>query len=245
MRTTAVLGALLLLSLSTGCMTRVSPPSLTLERTLLPGLGDLPPERIADAYAAEVRLRPPISAGLAWLEAGLDEYHRTGVLEAALAELDQSPFSDVTVMPTAGVRSDRDRVDTLAALRSAAARFQRDVALLLQTGVADGSGANVLAATYLALVPVLFVPGNGVSLAASAELCALDGRSGVMLGCARGRAQRERRYVLSAAVDRERRELEEQCLRDAVTAAGAELRRQVAARLSPPAGRAVSRAPAP
>jgi hypothetical protein len=245
MRTTVLAGVLLLLAASSGCMTRVSPPSLTLERTLLPGLGDLPPERIADAYAAEVRLRPPVSAGLAWLEAGLDEYHRTGVLEAALAELDQAPFSDVTSMPTASVRGDGDRVDTVDALRSAAARFQRDVALLLQTGVADGSGLNPLAATYVALVPVLFVPGNGVSLAASAELCALDGRSGVMLGCARGRAQRERRYVLSATVDRERRELEEQCLRDAVTAAAAELRRQVAARLARPSARAVSESPAP
>lgn len=242
MRTTVLVGALLLLA---GCMTRVSPPYLTLERTLLPGLGDLPPERIADAYATEVRLRPPVSAGLAWLEVGLDEYHRTGVLEAALAELGQPPFSDVTAMPTASVRSHGDRVATIDALRSAAARFQRDVALLLQTGVADGSGANALAATYVALVPMLFVPGNGISLAASAEICALDARSGVMLGCARGRAQRERRYVLSAAVDRETRELEEQCLRDAVTVAAADLRRQIAARLARPTGRAVSRAPAP
>jgi len=224
--------ALLLLSAASGCMTRVSPPYLTLERTLLPGLGDIPPDRIADAYATKVTVRPPVSAGLAWMEAGLSEYHRTGVLEAALAALRQPPFSDVTSMPTSTVRRDRDRVDTVDALRSAAARFQRDVALLLQTGVADGSGANVLAATYIALVPMLFVPGNGISLGASAEICAVDARSGVMLACARGRAQRERRYVLSTSVERETRELEEQCLREAVTAAANDLRQAVAARLT-------------
>jgi hypothetical protein len=231
MRSTALVGALLVLSASTGCMTRVSPPYLTLERTLLPVLG-VPPDKIAETYATEVRIRPPVSAGLAWMEAGLDEYHRTGVLETALAELRHPPFSEVTSMPTSTVRRDRDRVDTVDALRGAAARFQRDVALLLQTGVADGSGVNLLSLAYLALVPIAFVPGNGISLGASAEICALDARSGIMLGCARGRSQRERRYVLSASVERERRELEEQALREAVAAAARDLRREVAARLA-------------
>ena len=77
-----------------GCMSMPAPPTVGLQRSLYPGLGDLKPEQIADAFSTTVVLTPPISAGLAWLSeappqgqyeaSAISEYHRTGVLEAAL-----------------------------------------------------------------------------------------------------------------------------------------------------------------
>ena len=55
-------------------------PGLALDRSLLPGLGSL--------------LTLPASAGIAWLEdMGLSEYHRTGVLNVAAANLGREPSS--------------------------------------------------------------------------------------------------------------------------------------------------------
>ena len=132
---------------SIGCMSMPSPPSITLQRSLYPGLGNLKPDQIPGAFDTPVQLEIPFSAGLAWLSEApavdqglpvtMSEYHRTGVLDGALSELRRAPFSSVAILPTVvEVTGAGPRDSQLDLLRSAAARFQYDVALLLQTGVA-------------------------------------------------------------------------------------------------------------
>ena len=242
-RARVFLSVLLLAALAIGCMSRAVPPALTLQRDLLPGLASLPPEKIAAAYETRVELAPPLSAGIAWLEessdganfARLTEYQRTGVLDMALAELRQPPFAAVASFPTSldEKRWGGPAGNSLDGLRSAAARFQYDLALLMQTGLADGSGWNLLAAGYLPLVTIPLFPGDDLSLAASAELCALDARSGVMLACARGRGVREQRFVFPLSVASRKGELAEACMREAVVAAARDLRSQLEARVLP------------
>jgi hypothetical protein len=240
--------ALLLAALAVfGCSTKAVPPTLTLQRDLLPGLADLPPEKIAAAYETRVELTPPLSAGVAWLEersdgasfATLNEYQRTGVLNVALAELRQAPFDAVASFPTSldVERWGGPKGGSLDGLRSAAARFQFDLAVLMQTGLADGSGWNLLAAGFIPLVTIPLFPGNDLSLAASAELCAVDARSGVMLACARGRGVREQRFVFPLSVASRKDELAEACMREAVTAAAQDLRAQLVARVAPVSAR--------
>ena len=232
---------LLFAPLALGCMSRAVPPSLTLQRDLLPGLASLAPSEIAAAYETRVELAAPLSAGIAWLRedsdgesyARLTEYQRTGVLDVALAELRQAPFDSVSAFPT--VLEDvswRERPsNSLDGLRSAAASFQFDLAVLMQTGLADGSGWNLLAAGYLPLVTIPLFPGDDLSLAASAELCAMDARSGVMLACSRGRGVREQRFVFPLSRSARRGELAEACMREAVATAARDLRTQLEARV--------------
>jgi hypothetical protein len=233
---------LLVAPFALGCMTRAVPPGLTLQRDLLPGLASLEPSEIAGAYETRVELAAPLSAGIAWLRessdgdtfARLDEYQRTGVLDVALAELRQAPFDSVSAFPTVlddGGWRGRDG-NSIDGLRSAAAHFQYDLAVLMQTGLADGSGWNLLAAGYFGLVTIPLFPGHDLSLAASAELCALDARTGVMLACSRGRGVREQRFVFPLSISSRKGELEEACMREAVATAARDLRAQLEARVA-------------
>ena len=225
-----------------GCMSMPAPPTVGLQRSLYPGLGDLKPEQIADAFSTTVVLTPPISAGLAWLSeappqgqygaSAISEYHRTGVLEAALAALRQPPFASVASLPTVPeVTNAAPGPGTLDALRSAAARFQYDVVFLLQTGVAEDRGLNILALGYLGLVTVPLIPGDDLGVASSAELCAIDVRTGVMLGCARGRGQSRDRFVFRRNTESSRQELAERTLRTSVQSAAADLLDQMSMRV--------------
>jgi hypothetical protein len=159
----AVLGLCVLSAI--GCASYPGSPSLGLQRSLYPGLGDLDQSGIEAALSQKLELEPPISAGLVWLSeaaAGspetrttspITEYTRTGVLEEAVTALRQEPFGTLAALPTIPNVSDAPPSSrTLDSLRSASARFQYDVALLLQTGTAEDEGVNPFALGYLGIV---------------------------------------------------------------------------------------------
>ncbi len=213
-----------------------------LQRALYPGLDDLTPQEIEAAFEKEVSIRPPFTAGVAWIgEApsdSLSEYHRTGVLEATVAALRQDPFRMVTSIPTIPVPRSADRwgkerssPTPLDALRGACARFQHDVALLMQTGLARDSGYNLFAVGYLPILTTPLFPGTDLAVSASVEICAIDIRSGVLLGCARGRCAKTKRFVFPSSRAETEGRLSEDALRAAVAAAAEDLRVQLTERL--------------
>ena len=242
-----------------GCAVLPGAPNPGLQRSLYPGLGDLDERGIASAMAVEVDLVPPISGGLVWVDEALNEsseagrrdaiteYSRTGVLDEALGALREEPFDAVAVLPTlpavaaapsgfdAGGTSDPSAAagpETIDRLRSASAKFQYDVAILLQTGTAEDRGFNPTALGFLGLVTLPLFPGLDLAAASSAELCAVDVRTGVMLGCARGRSQEMDRFVFTWQRTRHRERLVERTLRRAVESAAADLRLQLAMRMA-------------
>lgn len=193
----------------------------------------------------KLAIEPPITAGLVWLSeaaAGspeasaavpITEYARTGVLEEAVTALRQEPFGTVAALPTIPNVSDTAPSSrTLDALRSASARFQYDVALLLQTGTAEDAGFNPLALGYLGLVTAPLFPGSDIAASSSAELCAIDVRTGIMLGCSRGRAEGMDRLLFLWQRGRARERLVERTLRESVASAAKDLLSQVSARFA-------------
>ena len=75
------------------------------------------------------------------MSSAITEYSRTGVLEEAVASLRHEPLGTVAALPTIpNVSDEPPSHNTLVALRSASARFQYQVALLLQTGTAEDRG---------------------------------------------------------------------------------------------------------
>ena len=236
-------GLVLLVALLTGCMSVPMAPTFGLQRSLYPGLAHLRGDQINQAFDTTVTLQSPVSGGLAWLSEGphvvagsvppVSEYHRTGVIEAALAALRKAPFASVASLPTIPEVTDRPpSSNSLEALRSASARFQYDVALVLQTGVAEDRGPNPLALGYLGLVTIPLFPGTDLGVSSSAELCAVDVRTGIMLGCSRGRASAQDRFLFPLSVNTRRDELVEETLRSSVTAAATDLLQQVSVRVA-------------
>jgi hypothetical protein len=245
MRRAIVLGLCLLPVIPIGCASYPGAPSLGLQRSLSPGLGDLDQSGIEAALAKKVEVTPPVSAGLVWLSeasAGspeavsytpITEYARTGVLEEAMAALRQEPFGTVATLPTIPRVTDAPPSDrTIDALRSASARFQYDVALLLQTGTAEDTGLNPFALGYAGLVTILLFPGQDIAASSSAELCAIDVRTSVMLGCARGRAEQMDRFLFPWQQDRARERLVERTLRASVSTAAKDLLSQLSGRFA-------------
>jgi hypothetical protein len=205
MRTNRQVSLLLLAAfVAGGCMTPAGAPKIGLDRSLYPGLGDLDASEIPAAFETRVELRAPLSGGIVWLDddrsgfhgAALSEYLRTGILERVAVALRRSPFEEVGSLPTtSSFQRHDDGAPPVDSIRSAAARFQYDVAFILQTGLATESGVNPFSIGYIGLVTAPLFPGNDVSVAAAAELCAVDVRSGVMLGCGIGRAYEEARFL--------------------------------------------------
>jgi hypothetical protein len=231
-----------LLVLVTGCAYIPSAPQLGLQRTLFPGLANLSEEDIGTVLEKRVELNPPLSAAIVWLtestsapvgwEKPLNEYQRTGVLEAAVGALRRAPFYTVTTLPTmTGPAKEGDAGRTLDGVRSAAARFQSNVAILLQTGTAEDRGINPYAIGYLGLITAPLFPGEDVALATSAEMCAMDVRSGVMLACTLGRATRKERFLFLWNLDERRDEAREENVKEAVVDAAAKLVSEVALRV--------------
>lgn len=209
--------------------------------------------------AVEVELVPPISGGIVWVNEALNEsnddgrrdaiteYSRTGVLDEALGALREEPFDAVAVLPTLpavaaapsgyGINASSDSTsvagpETIDRLRSASAKFQYDVAILLQTGTAEDRGLNVAALGFLGLVTLPLFPGFDLAASSSAEMCAIDVRTGVMLGCARGRSQEMDRFLFTWQRANHRERLVERTLRRAVESAAADLRLQLAMRMA-------------
>jgi hypothetical protein len=225
-------------------MSMAAYPELRLQRTLVPGLDTLKEDEIRGALERPLEVKAPASAAVAWLDEGarggragypgpLNDYQRTGVIDATLEALRQEPFSSVTSLPTVAPGTDGGgESDRLLAVRSAAARFQAEIAILMQTGTAESSGYNPLAVGFLPLVTVPLVPGIDLGMSASAELCAVDVRSGVMIACTRGRAQETRRYLFVSQQSEARGRLRESTTRQAAVTAAQDLVAAVGRRLA-------------
>jgi len=226
------------------CAAKAPYPELGLQRAILPGLDTLKEDEIRAALEHPIEVEPPATAGVAWLneapggwrgdwyETPLTEYQRTGVINATLAVLRQPPFSEVTSLPTVATGSrGGGEADLLMSLRSAAARFQDEIAILMQTGTAESRGFNVFALGFIGLVTAPLFPGVDLAVASSAELCAVDVRSGVMIACTRGRSEERRNYLFLFQESRVRDQLTENTVRAAAVAAAQDLVPAVARRL--------------
>ena len=227
-------------SLLAGCMSRaVSPKMGGLQRSLYPGLGTLDASEIPAAFKTRVDLHPPLTAGIVWLNdsrswgPSLSEYARAGVLKVTAAALGKPPFATVSPLPTTvDLERGAEGAPSIDVIRGAAAKFQYDVAFILQTGIAEESGFNPLAIGYLGLVTAPLFPGTDVSAAAGAELCAVDVRSGVMLGCSVGRGYDEARFLFPWGLSGRKADLDENVVGEATSDAAQQLLTQIASRVS-------------
>jgi hypothetical protein len=248
----ALLLALLPLLLS-GCL-GAPPAPRGFGPSLLADSGEAEPDPIAQQLDAPLRLRAPVSAGIAWL-AGvaasshgygyvhplplpLSAYQRTGILEATRDALAGAPFRGVFLLPELDLAWEHDpEIGPLDELRAVAARSQVEVAVLLRTSLGEASGLNPWALGWIGIVTVPLFPGNDLGAAAAAELCALDVRSGLVLACDRGRASAERRRVFAFERGEVRAELAEETLRAAAADGAVRLRVALADRLARGAAR--------
>lgn len=235
LRTCAVVAALL--ALASGCASRAASPSIGLQRSLYPGLGDLEASEIAAAFDTQVALEPPLSGGIVWLDERasfgprLSEYSRAGILQGAVAALGQGPFDRISPLPTTTeFQRGSGGPPSIDAIRAAAARFQYDVAFILQTGLAQESGINPFAIGYLDLVTAPLFPGTDITVTAGAELCAVDVRSGVMLGCGIGRGYEEARYLFPLSASSRADEVREDMIERSVAQAAVEILEQISRR---------------
>lgn len=228
-----------------GCASHPAEPALELERALFSKQVALDDDGIAHAMQAALELRPPLSGGVVWLNEAFErgaaddaarrlvDYYRAGVLEGALSSLRRAPFESVAPLPIPPAPSARAaRAEVVDRVRSAAAHFQYDVAFLLETTTAEERGVNAFALGYLGIITAPLFPGTDLAASARAELCAVDVRSGILLGCARGRAEASSRTLFIWQVDRARRRLLERTLRESVAAAADDLLIQISARVA-------------
>jgi hypothetical protein len=241
------LARLLAVCAVSGCMSSAPPmPALNFERSVHPALESLEPAEIESAFQVRIAATAPASAGLAWVSethltnyfgpgAHLSDYVRKGVLDAALASLRSAPLASVASLPTveADPYTGPDAANGFQKLRSACAHFQYDLAIVLQTAVSEQRTLNPFALGYLGLVTRPLFPGDDIAVSATAEVCALDVKSGVMLGCAHGRESGFDRYVFPLRSDSRSEALIEQMLSAAVADASSELLPQLAQRLAP------------
>jgi hypothetical protein len=249
MNTRIVLAATLAAAAS-ACATPPRFAEYPLERSLFPGLSELGTQTVEQALDRRIELHAPLSAGVIWLTEDTDEttrtdeerafsdYERTGVLEQALATLRRPPFGAVGALPTVPttLRSGdaKQQSDAIAVVRAACANFQYEVALVLQTGVAVDDGFNPFAIGYLPVITAPLFPGSDRAVASTAELIAIDVRSGVPLGCGRGRDAVVRHLLFPWQTGEKTRELMEESLGRSLAAAVVELVPQLEARLGPP-----------
>lgn len=240
MSTLRALGLLSLVVLPTGCM---SARSFSVigdgHRRLVPEVDAMSDADMARLRATPVMAREPATAGVVWIvDAGggtqpLPEADRTAMVRKLAGALEHAPFSTVDVLPTTTADPGSDRDDAaLPILRSAAARFQHDVLIVVSTHQNQYDDWNPLAATYLAILPLWFVPGNSLAVYASAEACAVDVASGLFLACAQGQGKAARGLVTVAGRNRRMRELSATALQAALNALPEALRRGVHHRLA-------------
>jgi len=222
--------ALALAALLCGCSTTAESPQLygMRQRSVYPGLADLDERGIARMVNQRVRLPEHPSAAMIWLEEGpvRSRYERDALLPSLTASLEGAPLAWVQAVPSALVPATGDAgVLDLRSVRSAAAHFQSDVVLLVQTAVSEQlvMGRNPIEG-LLYLLEFGFSPFRRVVATASAEVCALDVRSGVIVACGQGAGPNGGHiaFVLSQADAQQ--ELTREALRGAVSTAGAQLR---------------------
>ncbi len=222
-------GGIVLLALMAGCMIPAAPPQIGVARSLDPEM-DL--VGFASPYAPELGIEPPLRAGLVWAEEGggggdAARKAQDRILAVALRRLRGSLFEEVAKLDNAGL----GEPPSISSIRSVAARSGLDTALLLSTSGLTRSGWNLLALGYVGVVTAPLFPGSDVSAGATAELCAVDVRSGTVLGCGIGTAYTEDRYVFPLSVSDRRGELAESGVTRAVEGAVARMIDRIERRL--------------
>lgn len=231
------LGLLLLCGLlSSGCSSARRPAADRLIQSLFPGLSTAPAGGLDALYAQHISLPAAPRLALFWFdEAGtLPDAERTRLLQQVQRGISQPPLSVVTAPPTIRMASfTQSSMLDLDALRTAAARFQTDVLVLILTRTDAFSDWNLLSLSYLALLPIYFAPGNDLTTYVTAEACAVDVRTGVFLGCAQGNGAAARRFVTPLGVDGRQRELVATATTEALRRLPQQLADIVVARLEP------------
>jgi rhombotail lipoprotein len=228
--------ALLPVIIFAGCATH-GYPGVGLQRGIFPDVGHASEAELQQLMSQPVTLSEPVSASILWLDesygapvAEVPEAERTRQLEQFTKHLAQPPFGRVSILPTTLERRGPGVLD-LPQLRSAAARFQSDVLILLTTRANAYSDPNILAISYIALVPMLFVPGNDLAEYVSAEACSLDVRMGVFLGCAQGHGDASRSLVTLLGRDSVLRDLAARATASALLNIPSDLRATVGTRI--------------
>ncbi len=255
MTTIRALGVLGLAALLAGCTSAKRYYAMDSgHRDLVPDMDALSEADLAKLRATPVAAREPAAAGIAWIvDAGgngddaVAESERLALVRKLAAALERTPFSTVDVLPTTAANGGPRRDEgELPALRTAAARFQHDVLIVVSTHRNQYDDWNPLAVTYLLVVPRWFVPGDSLAVYASAEACAIDVASGILLACAQGEGKAERALVTAIGRERRMRELSATALGTAFDTIPAALGRSVHARLAAsrfgPAGASPTRA---
>jgi len=237
LRTLCLIGMVVIVG---GCMQKRYYPPEGGHRELVPDMGALSEAEMEKLRVAPVSAREPAVAGIAWIvddsgghDGDLPASDRLALVRKLATALERAPFSTVEVLPTTGAGGGtRADEGDLPALRSAAARFQHDVLIVVSTHRNRYDDWNPLAVTYLGVLPVWFVPGDSLAVYASAEACALDVRSGLFLACAQGQGKAERALVTTIGREQRMRELSTAALGEAFDAIPETLRQGVRARLA-------------
>jgi rhombotail lipoprotein len=229
-RVVGLLAITVMIGVLSGCTSRAMReyPVSDMRRTIYPEAASVPESELDDWLTRRVTLRAPVRAAVVWIGDGsegagalLPDGERTRLVETLAAALGGTPFGAVTVVPTALRARSREALEQqseLDLLRGAAARFQSDVLIALDTQANQYTDPNLLVPSYVAIVPILFVPGHDVAVYASAEACAIDVRTGVFLACAQGHGEATRGFVTVLGRERRLRELAVEAYGDALAA---------------------------
>ena len=212
----------------------------TRERAVFPQLTPMSETELEDYLSRVPNLEPPLRASLVWIEessdgteAAMPEAERTRLLHQLASSLSAAPFSSVSVIPTTRrTQQGAVRTDDIEFLRSAAARFQSDVLIVLNTQSNDYDHHNLLALTYVALAPVFFAPAHDLAVYASVEACVLDVRTSIFLACSPGYGDARRRFVTRGGIEHRSRQLVVAAFEEAMSTLPARLRSNLAARMT-------------
>lgn len=202
------LTALLALAVASGCAATGSYPTDLQTRARLGADPPLQQGEVERLLAAALQLPAAPRAALLVVDGPgeLAPDAHAEVIGRLERELRRAPFASVRTLSTMlADPSTATGALSLSQLRTAAARMQSDVLIVVSTGIDTARGTNLLSLAYLAIVPIAFVPGSEVGAWASAEACAIAVRSGLVLGCTSGHGRAREGFVRMADTAAERR----------------------------------------
>ncbi len=220
-RAAAQLAALLLLA-ELPCCSPKHYPTPELGRVLAPPAEGVEEGAIGAVLKRRIELPGTVRTGVVWIDdryegwaVPIAESDRTRLLEAFTQGLDRPPFGSPTLIPSAAVQSSGKEAN-LTDLRAAAARFQSDLLVVLQSRTNEYADWNVAAITFLGVIPALFMPGYDLSAYSAAEACAVHVVTGIFLGCVPGHGSARRPFVIGPRREAIFRELAAGAIADAL-----------------------------
>jgi hypothetical protein len=222
---------LCLAAMLAGCASQAQSPALSGfsgVRSVYPGMTNLDERGIATLVRQRVRLPERPSAAMIWTEEGpaRSRHERDTLTPELTAGLEGAPLAWVQAVPSALVpASGESAALDLRSLRSAGAHFQSDLVLLVQTEVSEEPvmGENLIEGV-LYLVEFGLSPVRRVVATASAEVCAVDVRTGVMVACGQGSGPNSGHLTFVLTQASAQQQLTREALLGAVRSAGEQLR---------------------